>query len=520
MPGRTDVDTVIGIRRPEVIVLLSLLPRPDRGSGTARAPRSAWSRRSSSRARRHGVAKVVAALPAAALYGHPAAQTLPVKEGALIPRGVNGVVAAVDDRSARDRTAIVHRSSSRPWPWRPCTVRANDRTAASWRPSAPRSTRARPPVIHGDGRQTRDFVFVDDVVDALVRAAERGGGLVINIGTGEQTSMRELWDHVGRASGLVPASAPARPDDLARFAVSPVRARIHLAWSPWTDSRRGSARLRSGQLSAFASLTAASVVVGERSCPGGRRHDRRRARRSASRRPRRRPRGGHRPGRSTRAEAIGCVQTGDADDGRLVPQLDHHAVGRALQCRASDDRRHGDDTVTPRGEECVDVGRVSGSGRSTRAGSTVRSRRRRRARAPRRASAAQRGVAVEAHRRDGDVVAQPDEVVLERDLTVFHGVDGRRRCGRRTSAGSRSGTSHARRISSVTSVRRGPLGQAGGAVQMGGEITIAEVEPAGRGARAGRADGFVPCRATPSPATTRRRAPSPGPGRSRRRGCR
>jgi UDP-glucose 4-epimerase len=43
--------------------------------------------------------------------------------------------------------------------------------------------------IFGDGNQTRDFVFVDDVVDALVRAADRGTGLVINIGTGVETSV-------------------------------------------------------------------------------------------------------------------------------------------------------------------------------------------------------------------------------------------------------------------------------------------------------------------------------------------
>ncbi len=39
------------------------------------------------------------------------------------------------------------------------------------------------PLIFGDGGQTRDFVFVDDVVDAFVRAAEKGGGLTMNIGT-------------------------------------------------------------------------------------------------------------------------------------------------------------------------------------------------------------------------------------------------------------------------------------------------------------------------------------------------
>ena len=46
------------------------------------------------------------------------------------------------------------------------------------------------PTIYGDGKQTRDFVFVDDVVDAFVRATEKGGGLLMNIGTGVETSVR------------------------------------------------------------------------------------------------------------------------------------------------------------------------------------------------------------------------------------------------------------------------------------------------------------------------------------------
>src|SRR5207302_4124018 len=46
----------------------------------------------------------------------------------------------------------------------------------------------KPCTIFGDGRQTRDYVYVDDVVDAFARAAERGGGLTINIGTGRETS--------------------------------------------------------------------------------------------------------------------------------------------------------------------------------------------------------------------------------------------------------------------------------------------------------------------------------------------
>ncbi len=105
------------------------------------------------------------------------------------------------------------------------------------------ATSHRPPRFDGDGRQTRDFVFVDDAVDALVRAGERGSGLVINIGTGEQTSVRDLWAAVSRGTGAEPDEQPSRPDELVRFAVSPVRARIHLAWSPWTPLADGIARL-------------------------------------------------------------------------------------------------------------------------------------------------------------------------------------------------------------------------------------------------------------------------------------
>jgi len=240
--GSADVDTVIGIRRPDVIVLLAVLPRPDRGSGQV-GPALGMVTTILESCRHHGVAKVVAAVPAAVLYGHPASQAIPVKEGALIPRGVNGVVArsTIDlleiyrDRASIEFTVLALASVYGP------RQRPDGGVVAAFM-AAVDSNKA--PVLHGDGRQTRDFVFVDDVVDACVRACERGGGLVINIGTGEQTAIRELWDHVGRTSGLAPAAGPARHDDLVRFAVSPVRARIHLAWSPWTALDEGLARAR------------------------------------------------------------------------------------------------------------------------------------------------------------------------------------------------------------------------------------------------------------------------------------
>lgn len=97
------------------------------------------------------------------------------------------------------------------------------------------------PTIFGDGQQTRDFVFVDDVVDALVRASERGGGLIINIGTGVETSVEELYTSIARTTGYTdePHHAPARPGELQRSSLDPGRAEIHLGWKPWTDLDSG-----------------------------------------------------------------------------------------------------------------------------------------------------------------------------------------------------------------------------------------------------------------------------------------
>jgi UDP-glucose 4-epimerase len=95
------------------------------------------------------------------------------------------------------------------------------------------------PMVHGDGRQTRDFLYIDDAVDALVRAAHRGSGLVINVGTGVGTSVRDLWDQMAGPSGHPPAVSPRRPDDVQRFVLSPTRARIQLGWAPWTDLATG-----------------------------------------------------------------------------------------------------------------------------------------------------------------------------------------------------------------------------------------------------------------------------------------
>ncbi|HEX4529290.1 MAG TPA: NAD-dependent epimerase/dehydratase family protein, partial [Acidimicrobiia bacterium] len=94
----------------------------------------------------------------------------------------------------------------------------------------------RQPTVYGDGGQTRDYVFVDDVVDAFVRATEKGGGLLMNIGTSVETSVLELYEAMGRLTGYPepPNHAPERPGELLRSALDPGRAAIHLGWKPWT----------------------------------------------------------------------------------------------------------------------------------------------------------------------------------------------------------------------------------------------------------------------------------------------
>jgi UDP-glucose 4-epimerase len=101
--------------------------------------------------------------------------------------------------------------------------------------------RGEPVTIFGDGEQTRDFLFVDDVVDAFVRAATRGGGLLLNIGTGRELSVNELSRVMAEVGGSTapPVYAPARPGELQRSALDPDRAGIHLGWKAWTDLPRG-----------------------------------------------------------------------------------------------------------------------------------------------------------------------------------------------------------------------------------------------------------------------------------------
>ncbi len=101
----------------------------------------------------------------------------------------------------------------------------------------------RRPTIFGTGDQTRDFVYVDDVVDALTRAAERGEG-IINIGTGDETSVNDLYASMSRATGYTdpPNYAAARAGELDRSALAIDRAGTELGWKPFTSLDEGVSR--------------------------------------------------------------------------------------------------------------------------------------------------------------------------------------------------------------------------------------------------------------------------------------
>jgi UDP-N-acetylglucosamine/UDP-N-acetyl-alpha-D-glucosaminouronate 4-epimerase len=105
--------------------------------------------------------------------------------------------------------------------------------------------RGEPPVIYGDGGQTRDFTFVSNVVEANLLAchapAERAAGEVFNIGYGTATSIQELWRQVADLVGaeVEPLHDAARAGDVRHSVASIARARDHLGYVPTVNLEQG-----------------------------------------------------------------------------------------------------------------------------------------------------------------------------------------------------------------------------------------------------------------------------------------
>ncbi|TQS22793.1 NAD-dependent epimerase/dehydratase family protein [Microbispora sp. KK1-11] len=100
----------------------------------------------------------------------------------------------------------------------------------------------KPTVVYGDGSQTRDYVFVEDVVDGFARACgPHGDGRRFNLGTGVQTTDRELHSLIAAAAGAPdePRFEPPRMGDLPAMAVDPAPAYEALGWRPRHDLPTG-----------------------------------------------------------------------------------------------------------------------------------------------------------------------------------------------------------------------------------------------------------------------------------------
>jgi UDP-glucose 4-epimerase len=99
------------------------------------------------------------------------------------------------------------------------------------------------PLIYGDGRQERDYVYAGDVASSTVAALDRKGG-VFNIGTGVATSVLELYAAIQRATGIERAAehAPARLGELRRSVLDVSLAARELGWTPQTGLADGLAR--------------------------------------------------------------------------------------------------------------------------------------------------------------------------------------------------------------------------------------------------------------------------------------
>jgi UDP-glucose 4-epimerase len=102
------------------------------------------------------------------------------------------------------------------------------------------------PKVFGDGTQTRDYIYVGDLVDAILTAADGDASGAINIGTAEETTVLELIDAVRDAGGggnpFEPEFAPARLGELQRSCLAVDRARDVLGWEAQVDVREGIAR--------------------------------------------------------------------------------------------------------------------------------------------------------------------------------------------------------------------------------------------------------------------------------------
>ncbi len=97
------------------------------------------------------------------------------------------------------------------------------------------------PFINGDGKQTRDFVYVSDVVSANLLALERSDNLYLNVGTGIETDINEIFNELNSGTGANKAEkhAPVKAGEQQRSVLSIAKIRAELGWQPQVGLKPG-----------------------------------------------------------------------------------------------------------------------------------------------------------------------------------------------------------------------------------------------------------------------------------------
>ena len=106
---------------------------------------------------------------------------------------------------------------------------------------AQRLLRGEPVTINGEGTQTRDYVFVDDVVRAFVAALAKDASGVYNVGTGVETDVNALFRHINRftEAGAEEHHGPAKPGEQQRSVLDVTHTSEALGWAPEIDVETG-----------------------------------------------------------------------------------------------------------------------------------------------------------------------------------------------------------------------------------------------------------------------------------------
>jgi UDP-glucose 4-epimerase len=192
---------------------------------------------------RAGVRKVVYAASGGTLYGEP--RKVPVRESAgsgshpLSPYGISKkVVIEYLDFYQRYR-GIEYTALALANVYGPRQDPSGEAGVISI--FASKMLAGEAPSIYGDGNQTRDYVFIDDVVHAFALSIERGSGRLANIGTGLETSVNGLYRMIAELTGFsgAPAHGPLPPGELRRIALDVKLAESVLGWRPWTHLEDG-----------------------------------------------------------------------------------------------------------------------------------------------------------------------------------------------------------------------------------------------------------------------------------------